>query len=95
MKHDQLRGNLTKRIVQAGAHRVTVRDARAQLVQHAREQLESMGGTIATLESAVASGKGDILAQRRLRTLLTEHGRLETLIARNEVSSDQRSDASS
>ena len=76
-----------------GAHRVGVRTARQQLVARAQEQLDSIGPTIATLEHAVEAGKGGILCQRRLRTLLTERNRLEQVVAQDRERRDAERDS--
>lgn len=75
-----LRGRLASGVAKMGAHRKALGAAREQLVSRAQEQLDSMRDTIATLEQAVEAGKGDILCQRRLRTLLSERQRLQAVI---------------
>ena len=63
-----------------GAHGAAVRDGRKALIGRATQQLDSIGPAIAAIEHAVEAGQGDILAQRRLRTLLSERQRLQAVI---------------
>ena len=84
-----VRNDLVTRIAKMGAHRVTLRDARAQLIQRAHEQLDSMAPTIAELERAVEVDKGGILSQRRLRTLLKERERLQRVLADDQERRDR------
>lgn len=85
MNQDELTGKMIKALARAGAHRKNVGDAREALVRRAREQLDSIGPTIATMEAAVENDSGGILSARRLRTLLRERQRLEAVIARHEA----------
>jgi hypothetical protein len=84
-----IRHDLVTRIAQMGAHRVTLRAARASLIQRAHEQLDAMAPTVAELERAVEAGKGGILSQRRLRTLLKERERLQRVIADDQERRDR------
>lgn len=80
-EHKKLRGDLIQRVARVGAHTQAVRAGRDELVRRAQEQLDSIGPAIAAIEHGVEAGKGDILAQRRLRTLLSERDRLQTIVA--------------
>lgn len=86
------RETLIHHIARTGAHRKSLRDARETLIGRAREQLEAMAPTVAELERAVEAGKGGILAQRRLRTLLTERGRLERVLADHQERRERERD---
>jgi len=66
------------------AKRQQIDSTREQAAQRAREQLDSMGPAIHTLEQHLQAGKGGILIHRRLRTMLTERRRLEEIVAEHD-----------
>ncbi len=91
-KAKEIHEGLVSRVAKMGAHKHTLREAREQLIGRAREQLDSMGPAIATLEHAVDAGKGGIFTQRRLRTMLKERERLQRVIADHQERSDRERD---
>lgn len=95
MDGKKLRGELVKRVARIGAHTQAVRAGRDQLVKRAQEQLDTIGPTITTVEQAVEAGKGGILMQRRLRTLLSERERLQRIVADHQERRDRRNEAAS
>jgi hypothetical protein len=80
------RDELAMRLAQLQAHRGPVQEARRKLIARTREQLDSMEGTIHTIEQHLeAGGAGGIYGHRRLRTLLKERERLQHILAMDEA----------
>lgn len=78
--HEGTKKGLVTRLATMGAHRHALSTARAQLVDRAREQLDSIGPVIEDLSRAAEHDVGDVYTQRRLHALLSERQRLEAVL---------------
>lgn len=67
------------------AHRSSLREHRATLIERAEQQLDSIVETIRVVEQHVQAGEGGgVLAQRRLKALLVERHRLARFVAAHQ-----------
>lgn len=79
-----MKDRLVENLARLGAHRKAIQEGRRQLLEHARGQLDTVTDAISAIEHGVDAGQGDILGQRRLRTLLQERERLQAVVRRME-----------